>query len=129
MVRATHTHRVVVIEDDHELREAMMLLLTRHGCDVAGAADGVEALTCLATGPLPCVIFLDLMMPGMDGWRFMDELRVRPGLRAIPIVVTSAFGTPDGVRSLGAAEYLRKPFHLTRVVELVGKLCPFEVQP
>ncbi len=68
-------------------------------------------------------MFLDLMMPGMDGWRFMSELRVRPTRRSIPIVVVSGFGTPEGVRSLGAADYLRKPFRMTRVVEIVRALC------
>lgn len=123
MTAVSHTHRVVVVEDDHDLRGAMLAVLAAQGWEVAGAADGTEALAHLAHGPVPCVIVLDLMMPGMDGWRFMDALRVRPTLGSVPIVVVSAFGTPDGVRALGVAEYLRKPFRLRHVVHMVNELC------
>ena len=129
MTGASHTHRVVIIEDDSDLRDAMLAFVAAQGWKVSGAADGHEALAHLARGEVPCVIFLDLMMPGMDGWRFMDELRVRPNLHAIPIVVISGYGTLDGVRSLGAVDYLRKPFHITRVVEVVEALCRAGVQP
>ena len=126
---ARHTHRIVVIEDDPDLRAGMMSVVAAQCWEVAGAADGNEALTYLGSGTCPCVMFLDLMMPGMDGWRFMSELRVRPNLSSVPIVVVSGYGTLDGVRTLGAADYLRKPFRMTRVVEIVRALCPLDAQP
>jgi CheY-like chemotaxis protein len=125
---ATHTHRVAVIEDDSAQREALMEFLAGQGWEVAGAADGREALTVLATAKTPCVIFLDLMMVGMDGWRFMDELRVLPTLASIPIVVMSGYGTEDGVRMLGAADYLHKPFRLIHAAEMVRQLCPLDAR-
>jgi CheY-like chemotaxis protein len=75
---AQHTHRVVVIEDDPDQREAMVRFLSAQGWTVEGARDGREALELLTPPPRPCVIFLDLTMPGMDGWRFMDALRILP---------------------------------------------------
>lgn len=123
MADAQHTHRIVVIEDDSDQRQAMVGFLAARGWIVEGAADGREALEILRAPTRPCVIFLDLTMPGMDGWRFMDALRVRPTLASIPIVVASGYGTPDAVRFLGAADYLRKPFRLARAADLVGRLC------
>ena len=121
---ASHTHRIVVIEDDPDQRAAMVRYLALQGWDAEGAGDGREALALLTNVRPPCVIFLDLMMPGMDGWRFMDALRVRPTLAAIPIVVVSAYGNDESMRFLGAAEYLHKPFHLARAAETVRRLCP-----
>jgi CheY-like chemotaxis protein len=120
---AQHTHRVVVIEDDPDQREAMVRFLSAQGWTVEGARDGREALELLTPPPRPCVIFLDLTMPGMDGWRFMDALRILPTLASIPIVVASAYGTPDAVRFLGAAAHLRKPFRMAQAAELVRELC------
>src|SRR5207253_7894274 len=65
----------------------------RGGC--AGEAPGQPAAV-----PDPT----RLMMPGMNGWQFMDEVRVHPGLRQVPIVVVSAYGSADGVRSVGATD-------------------------
>jgi CheY-like chemotaxis protein len=123
MDRGSHTHRVVVIEDDQDLRAMMVAVLAAQGWDVDGARDGAEALAHLARSPVPCVIFLDLMMQGMDGWRFMDELRVRPNLFAVPLVVVSGYGSLDAVRSLGAVDYVRKPFRIGRIVDVVKSRC------
>jgi CheY-like chemotaxis protein len=119
---ASHTHRVLVIDDDADQREAMVRSLVMQGWDVEGAGDGRAALA-LLTHVTPCVIFLDLMMPGMDGWRFMDAFRVQPTLAAIPIVVVSAYGNDESMRWLGAAEYLQKPFRIARAADLVRRLC------
>ena len=77
----------------------------------------------------PCVILLDLMMPGMDGWRFMEEVRLHPGFHRLPIVVVSAYGTPDGVRSLGAAGYLKKPVEIDTLLEVVSQHCATTAAP
>lgn len=123
---AGHTHRIVVIEDDADQREMLRRSFEPEGWEVAEAADGREALGVLRATQPPCVVFLDLMMPGMDGWRFMDELRVFPTLAAVPIVVVSGYGTEEAMRFLGAAEYLHKPFPLARAVDAVRRLCRVE---
>jgi CheY-like chemotaxis protein len=67
------------------------------------------------------LILLDLMMPGMNRWQFMDEVRIHPGLRQVPIIVVSAYGSADGVRSVGATDYVKKPFEPERLLDVVGR--------
>jgi two-component system response regulator MprA len=112
-----------VVEDDADLRSVMRDALEAEGCEVVLAADGRQALDQLRGGGRPCVVLLDLMMPSMDGWQFMEEVRLHPGLARIPIVVVSAYGSADGVRSVGAADYLRKPFQIETVMSLVARHC------
>src|SRR3989441_8068502 len=122
MSPAPHQHCILVIEDDYATRDSMTQALAGEGFLVLGSRDGADALAKLADIQ-PCLMLLDLMMPGMDGWQFMEELRVHPGFSRIPVVVVSAYGTRDGVRSLGAADYLRKPFEFPALLDLMGRHC------
>ena len=113
--------RILVVEDDPEVRDALTFLLTEEGYSVTAAADGQEALDHLRGPARPWLVLLDLMMPGMNGWQFMDEVRVHPGLRQVPIVVVSAYGSADGVRSVGATDYLKKPFDPETLLAVVSR--------
>ena len=62
----------------------------------------------------------------MNGWQFMDEVRVHPDLRQVPIIVVSAYGSADGVRSVGATDYLKKPFDPETLLAVVWA-CPGSV--
>src|SRR5436190_10082583 len=98
--------RVLIVEDDADLREMMCLLLAYEGFDVEAARDGVEALERLrSAAPRPQLILLDLMMPRMDGWEFCRKLAGEPGLEKIPVVVLSAVP----YRHLHATAVLPKP--------------------
>ena len=68
------THQVLVVEDDPSLREIYAGALRGYGHDVRTAGDGAEALDRLNNGWEPCVVFLDLRMPGMDGWELSRRL-------------------------------------------------------
>ncbi len=116
-------HKVLVIEDDTDDRNSFVEWLTMEGAEALGSADGAEAMGCLRKGFRPCVILLDLMMPGMDGWQFMERLRVSPAYLRIPIVVVSAYGTPQGVRALGAADYLKKPVAPDALFDTIERHC------
>src|SRR5215218_4757012 len=84
-------HRVLVVEDDEDLREMMGHLLQAEGFRPDLAGDGAEALDKLrATPEQPDLILLDLMMPRMDGWTFRREQEGEPALANIPVVVVSA---------------------------------------
>jgi len=122
MSPAPHQHCILVIENDYATRDSMTQALASEGFPVLGSRDGADALAKLADIQ-PCLMLLDLMIPGMDGWQFMEELRVHPGFSRIPVVVVSAYGTRDGVRSVGAADYLRKPFDFPMLLDLVERHC------
>ena len=121
--------RILIIEDDADLRDAIGATLRAEGYEVLVGADGDEAFAHLRGGALPCVILLDLMMPGMDGWRFMEEVRLHPNFRRLPIVVLSAYGSADGVRSLGATAYLKKPFAIDTLLDIVSQHCATAAAP
>jgi len=70
--------KVLLAEDDPATRESVRLLLEQEGLDVAVVADGREALRFLRENGPPHLILLDLSMPGMDGWTFMDALTRHP---------------------------------------------------
>ncbi len=114
---------ILLIDDDPDAREAVAESLGRQGYAVDLAADGAEALARLARDPVPCVIVLDLLMPGMDGAEFLARVREDPRLADIPVVVATGIATGK-VRSLvRAAAYLFKPFELNELRLEIDRLC------
>jgi signal transduction histidine kinase/CheY-like chemotaxis protein/HAMP domain-containing protein len=81
---------VLIVEDDPSTREAMRRLLEKLGLTVAEASNGLEGLRWLDGHPAPALILLDLMMPVMDGFEFLEELQRRPSLGNVPVVVLTA---------------------------------------
>src|SRR5690348_5406718 len=65
-------HPILVVEDDDDVRDAMVQVLEAEGYDAIPASDGEDALGRLEAGLAPCLILLDLMMPRMDGWQFIE---------------------------------------------------------
>jgi CheY-like chemotaxis protein len=108
---------VLVVEDEPDLLEVTSFALECEGFGVQTARNGQEALALLRGGTRPGVVLLDLMMPIMSGWQFLDELARLPALHAIPIVVLTAGGEQ---RIPGATMVLRKPLDLGVLIETVG---------
>lgn len=120
------TSRVLVVDDDHEIRETMIEVLEDNGCEVVGARDGLEALTQLRD---PAdrwgIVLLDLMMPNMDGRQFREEQLRDPQLSAIPVVLVSARTDVDSVaEELQVVGHVTKPVRLADLVNLVRTHCP-----
>ncbi len=110
--------RVLVADDEPQIRRALRTALTGHGYQVVLAEDGEEALAVLAT-QVPDVVVLDLVMPGLDGFEVLRQTRA---WSQVPIVVLSARGQEhDKVQALdlGADDYLTKPFG---IAELLARL-------
>src|SRR4051794_9392013 len=84
------TKRILVVEDDPDLRELLKQTLAGEGFDVETTSDGFMALNTLRTGPLPHLILLDVKMPKMDGWQFCQARRANSALSSVPIVILSA---------------------------------------
>ena len=93
---------ILVIEDDDAIRETLQEALAMEGYEVLAAANGREALDIIHSGAKPGLALLDLMMPVMDGWRFLEALDVH-----LPIVVVSAY--VHGAKTMTAAALLRRP--------------------
>src|SRR3954462_10550004 len=114
--------RVLVVEDDVELRSMMDALLSNGGLEPLTAANGHDALEALQGGADPHVIILDLMMPVMDGWQFRRALRNDPRLWRIPTVIVSAISNPN-VSELQPAAVLCKPINVEELMRIVQTYC------
>jgi two-component system response regulator MprA len=111
---------ILVVDDNLDILESMSRLLKSAGYDVVTATDGQVALDRLRGGTTPSVILLDLMMPGMNGWQFLEELHRDPSLTAIPVVIVSGGSYRETeIKSLGVAGYLKKPFDVTKLLATV----------
>jgi CheY-like chemotaxis protein len=117
--------RILLVEDDPALRNALAELLEEKGYEVACAEHGADALAQLDEDPAPSVILLDLAMPVMDGWSFRTVQRQDPRLAGIPTVVLSASlaSDPRALEGLEADAALAKPFTLERLIETVQRFC------
>ncbi len=113
-------HTILIVDDDRDVVESMSYFLEVAGYAVEVAHDGREALAVLARLPAPSLILVDLIMPVMDGIELLGELRKRPALAAVPVVVVSAASTisaPPGV------PVLPKPFSLDTFLSVVKAHC------
>lgn len=118
------SHQVLLVEDDPALREIYAGALRGYGHDVRTAGDGAEALQRLANGWEPCIVFLDLRMPGMDGWELSRRLHADERWRDVPVVVVAAhFRIDREAAEIGASSWLQKPFDLARLDEETKALC------
>lgn len=115
--------RVLVIEDDPDIRISIGLTLESEGYDVLSAANGKEAFEALrGNGRLPDLIVLDLMMPVMDGWTFLSMQQEDAALSRIPVLVASAGTVPASGDLVGATRFIKKPFDIDAFLGTVKAL-------
>jgi CheY-like chemotaxis protein len=120
---------VLIVEDDPDILSSLAEAVREEGFDVETAANGYQALARLESH-MPDLIFLDLMMPLMDGWKFMETARQRFPEMAAPVVLLSAVhGLPDEARRLGVRAFLSKPFDLEVVARLAHELSSTTGEP
>jgi CheY-like chemotaxis protein len=114
---------VLIVEDDVDAREGLAAVLEGEGYSVLEAGDGEEALERLRHFPV-CLVLLDLMMPGMNGWTFRAEQMKDPQLADIPVVIVTADATASAkAQRLGVASYVTKPIDFTRLLQVVSQHC------
>lgn len=119
--------RVLVVEDDKDVRAELRHVLEDEGFFVVEAADGKQALDILRSSAPPSIslIVLDLVMPYMSGWELVDFLRGDPKFSVIPILVTSGVPVHGDASGIGATmSWLRKPFGRDAFVKAVAKASP-----
>jgi len=112
----TSSQRVLVVEDDAQIRETLRELLSAEGYETHGAEHGAHALEMLGDGLAPDVILLDLMMPVMSGSEFRVKQLENPSISAIPVIVVSAYPVA-GVH--GPVHYLQKPVRLATLLSTI----------
>ena len=118
------SHTILLVEDEPTVLLAARLMLEAAGYGVIEASGGEEALGVVEESDLDAV-FLDLRMPGVDGWEVLERLQAEGTSSRLPVIVLSAHSSPDTVKrsvDLGAKGYVCKPFKaaaLTRALETV----------
>jgi PAS domain S-box-containing protein len=113
-------NEVLVVDDDADARDLMERHLKKQGYAVISARSGAEALQ-LARQRLPMAITLDVMMPGMDGWAVLQDLKDDPETASIPVVMISMVDNADLGFALGVADYLTKPPDRQRLDEILSR--------
>ena len=113
---------LMVVDDDEDIREVLRLFLEIDGYRVTTAIDGLDALDQLKTRERPSLILLDLMMPRMDGERFMKTLRAGP-FADIPVVIMSGHrDASDKAKELDGNCCLMKPVEFDELMDVVHRL-------
>src|ERR1051325_3336673 len=112
--------RVLVIDDDLPLRGMLAAALRQHGFQVLLAGDGAEGQRAM-TIHHPDIVLLDLAMPDVNGWDFLQRLQETGHLGTVPIVVVSAHVRvePQALLQMGVAAVLPKPFNLSDLIDVI----------
>jgi CheY-like chemotaxis protein len=119
------TGKILLVEDDFDLRDALIPILEYEGHQVVGAANGREALDRLRSGAKPSLILLDLMMPVMNGAEFRAEQLRDPALASIPVVVVSADpAARSKAEVMGAVGCIQKPLDIDALLSQVRQRVP-----
>ena len=118
-------YHILLIEDEPDLRETLRELLELIGFQVETAANGREGLLKLETKGNPCLIMLDLMMPVMNGWQFLETLKKDPqhGRAEIPVIVVSAAVEMADIQLRYGCRSLSKPVDIDRLLDLAHEHC------
>ena len=121
--------KVLVVDDDDDIRDVLALALDVMGYQVETARDGADAIEHLSTGSPPIAILLDMMMPKMDGEAVLDRLRRSSRLSEIPVILLSGHNAArQKAEELHAAACLVKPIDLDQLIDAV-KLVTAKPEP
>ncbi len=112
---------ILVVEDDSDIRAALVDMLESEGYHAESAGNGKEALDLLNSIPKPCLVLLDMMMPIMNGREFLDEVMKNSYLAPIPVLVVSAIA--DRTTTEGAIGFIKKPVDIDTVLKVVNQYC------
>ncbi|HEY6982162.1 response regulator [Reyranella sp.] len=115
------TQRILVVDDQEDLRAIQRDVLTASGYEVIEAIDGGEAVA-KAMAERPNLILMDIQLPIIDGYEAIRRIRTDPALAATPIIAVSSFamkGDEEKARASGCDSYVTKPFSPLRLLEAV----------
>lgn len=116
--------RIVLIEDEPNIIEAISFLLGREGWEVTTCANGETAADTVRR-VVPDVVLLDVMLPGRSGYEILKELRDDPNFAALPVLILTARGQKkdrDLAAALGATRFMTKPFANAELVAALAEI-------
>lgn len=114
--------RILLVEDDAAIREAMVEVLGELGYEVVTASDGEQGLLLAAAEPVPCVILLDWRMPVIDGPLFLGRLRELPRGAEFPVILSTADRGASDAMDRQVAGVLSKPFEIEALREILERV-------
>lgn len=115
--------KVLIVDDDHAILEAMQLAIEDEGYDVTTVADGNLAVK-TALSVKPDVVLLDLLLSGKDGTEILNLLRKEEATKLVPVILLSAHPTAaQTAKANGATDFLAKPFEVEDLLRIVKKYC------
>jgi CheY-like chemotaxis protein len=117
---------ILVVDDEPDVRETLCETLEYEGYVAVQAANGRDALEYLRQNPAPCLVLLDLMMPVMNGYDFLEAIRNEPRLLPVSILIVSAAAREQidaAAKSSGAVGVLAKPLQLKALLTAVEQYC------
>jgi CheY-like chemotaxis protein len=120
--RVNEPCRILVVDDDEDIREALRDLLVSDGYQVDVAENGRDALCFMRRRARPDLVLLDLMMPVMNGWEFLHEKSRDDDLSRVPVVVVTA--NPDPVEADNVKAVMQKPVRFDSLKVAIEGLCP-----
>ena len=113
--------RILVVEDQEDLRGVLRVLLTGSGYDIIEAADGSEGVA-KAHADLPDLILMDIQLPVLDGYEATRQIKADPKLAATPIIAVSSFamkGDEEKARAAGCDHYVTKPYSPVQLLRII----------
>lgn len=121
--QTTRLKKILIIDDNVDVRLTLADVLISDGFRVATAKDGMEGLTYLERNDHPDLILLDLQMPVMDGYDLMDRIRQSSQLKKIPVILISGEVDEERIKSLAMDKlaFLEKPIDFKNFVDVVEK--------
>lgn len=117
--------RVLIIDDDPDLRALLEFILKREGFDVEHAVDGEEAIKKIDSGTTPDLVLLDVMMPYHDGFEILENMRLKQVWNDIPVFILTARDEEEKIDrafKLGVTDYLSKPFKPKELVARINQI-------
>ncbi|MFA6542920.1 MAG: response regulator [Limisphaerales bacterium] len=114
---------VLVIDDDPHARDLLVRFLQKEGYSVQTASGGEQGLL-MARQLRPGLITLDVMMPEVDGWSVLNQIKADPEIAGIPVVIVTMTEDQDKGFTLGASEFLTKPVNYSKLSVMLRQLCP-----
>ena len=120
---AAQTFKVLVVDDEEDVRSLLSMMLQKRQFDVRQAASGREALQ-VVVDEKPDLVILDIHMPGMDGFQVHRKLRASSETKDIPVLFCTALRIPDIIESIKSPgdDYIQKPFDVATLHEKLNNI-------